>query len=410
MLTVIREVHEAVGARVADMEGAELGPAADDSAQDAMLAELMAIAITAGQTALERTPQQLEVLAEAGRRRRRRLRADRDPRRPRRRPQRSRGGRLAGPAPVGGQSRGRPPHQLALPVLHQLHRHRHRARPALDRASAGGARRLGRRRRRRDDAQGPRPRRRPRPRARRSARSTATSISSRRPTCTPRSPPVTRGTAWRSRPPTRRARAPEWSPSPRGPGLTELFGAEGASVVDGGSTLNPSIQEILAGIRSAPGEEVIVLPNSPNVVMAATEAAKLAERPAHVVSSTAQQAGLAALVGAFDASRERGRERRAARGRAAGDHDGARRRGRPRRRRRPLQPRRRRRVPRRRADRVGRSGHDARGGRRRLRRRRDRHRDRGGRAPRWRASELEIAATGAPRSRSWTAASPPTGG
>ena len=87
-----------------------------------------------------------------------------------------------------------------------------------------------------------------------------------------------------------------------GVGLTRLFGSEGALVVDGGSTLNPSIEEILAGIREAPGEEVIVLPNSPNVVMAAKEAARLAERPAHVVSSVAQQAGLAALVGAYDAA------------------------------------------------------------------------------------------------------------
>ena len=38
---------------------------------------------------------------------------------------------------------------------------------------------------------------------------------------------------------------------------------------DPGRALNPSIQEILAGIQGAPGEEVIVLPNSPNVVMAA---------------------------------------------------------------------------------------------------------------------------------------------
>jgi DAK2 domain fusion protein YloV len=85
-----------------------------------------------------------------------------------------------------------------------------------------------------------------------------------------------------------------------GAGIANLFGAEGASVVDGGSTLNPSIQEILAAIDAAPGDEVIVLPNSPNVIMAAREAVRLAGKPAHVVASTAQQAGLAALVGAFD--------------------------------------------------------------------------------------------------------------
>jgi dihydroxyacetone kinase-like predicted kinase len=85
-----------------------------------------------------------------------------------------------------------------------------------------------------------------------------------------------------------------------GGGIAELFAAEGAHVVDGGATLNPSIHEILEGIRAVRGEEVIVLPNSPNVIMAAEEAARLAERPVRAVHSTSQQAGLAALVGAFD--------------------------------------------------------------------------------------------------------------
>ena len=40
--------------------------------------------------------------------------------------------------------------------------------------------------------------------------------------------------------------------------------------------------------------------SAPSITVTISAAAKLAERPAHVVSSTAQQAGLAALVGAFD--------------------------------------------------------------------------------------------------------------
>jgi fatty acid kinase len=43
-------------------------------------------------------------------------------------------------------------------------------------------------------------------------------------------------------------------------------------------------------------EEVLVLPNSPNVILAAQEAAKLSEKPARVVPSRSQQAALAALV------------------------------------------------------------------------------------------------------------------
>ena len=81
-----------------------------------------------------------------------------------------------------------------------------------------------------------------------------------------------------------------------GDGMKTLFTALGAHVVDGGATLNPSTYEILAGIHDVYAEEVLVLPNSPNVILAAQEAAKLSEKPARVVASLSQQAALAALV------------------------------------------------------------------------------------------------------------------
>jgi DAK2 domain fusion protein YloV len=81
-----------------------------------------------------------------------------------------------------------------------------------------------------------------------------------------------------------------------GEGLKSLFEGLGAHVVDGGVTLNPSTYEILAGIHDVAAEEVLVLPNSPNVILAAQEAAKLSEKPARVVASRSQQAALAALV------------------------------------------------------------------------------------------------------------------
>ncbi len=87
-----------------------------------------------------------------------------------------------------------------------------------------------------------------------------------------------------------------------GDGIAELFAAEGARIVDGGPTLNPSINEIVEGIRATHGEEIVVLPNSPNVILAAEEAARLAERKVRVVASTSMQAGLAALVGGYDSS------------------------------------------------------------------------------------------------------------
>jgi hypothetical protein len=81
-----------------------------------------------------------------------------------------------------------------------------------------------------------------------------------------------------------------------GPGIERLFAEMGASVVGGGETLNPSTYELLAGIHENPSEEVIVLPNSSNVIMAAERACELSEKPARVVPSTSQQAGLLAMV------------------------------------------------------------------------------------------------------------------
>ena len=81
-----------------------------------------------------------------------------------------------------------------------------------------------------------------------------------------------------------------------GAGIERLFGELGAHVVPGGETLNPSTYELLAGIHEVAAEEVVVLPNSRNVVMAAERACELSEKPARVVPATSQQAGLLALV------------------------------------------------------------------------------------------------------------------
>jgi uncharacterized protein len=81
-----------------------------------------------------------------------------------------------------------------------------------------------------------------------------------------------------------------------GPGLEQLFAELGAHVVPGGETLNPSTYELLAGIHEVAAEEVLVFPSSSNVIMAAERACELSEKPALVVSATSQQASLLALV------------------------------------------------------------------------------------------------------------------
>jgi dihydroxyacetone kinase-like predicted kinase len=82
-----------------------------------------------------------------------------------------------------------------------------------------------------------------------------------------------------------------------GTGIVQLYRGLGANVVDGGPTLNPSTYDILAGIHATPAHEVVVLPNSPNVILAAERAAELSDKPARVVPTRSQQAGLSVLVG-----------------------------------------------------------------------------------------------------------------
>ncbi len=81
-----------------------------------------------------------------------------------------------------------------------------------------------------------------------------------------------------------------------GEGLRDLFHELGVRTVDGGPTLNPSTYDLLAGIHDAPTEEVVLLANSANVIMAAEHAARLSDKDVHVAPTTSQQAGLAAAV------------------------------------------------------------------------------------------------------------------
>ena len=87
-----------------------------------------------------------------------------------------------------------------------------------------------------------------------------------------------------------------------GDGMRALFASFGVAVLDGGPTLNPSTYELLAGIHDVRAEEVVVLPNSPNVVMAAEHAAELSEKVVRVSGARSQQAGLAAVL-ALDPAR-----------------------------------------------------------------------------------------------------------
>ncbi len=81
-----------------------------------------------------------------------------------------------------------------------------------------------------------------------------------------------------------------------GDGLAAMFRELGVQTLDGGPTLNPSTYDLLAAIHEVHAEEVVVLPNSANVIMAAEHAAQLSDKEVSVAPTTSQQAGLAAAV------------------------------------------------------------------------------------------------------------------
>ena len=81
-----------------------------------------------------------------------------------------------------------------------------------------------------------------------------------------------------------------------GDGLRAMFEELGVHTIDGGPTMNPSTYDLLAAIHEVQAEEVVVLPNSANVIMAAEHAAELSDKQVLVARATSQQAGLAAAV------------------------------------------------------------------------------------------------------------------
>lgn len=85
-----------------------------------------------------------------------------------------------------------------------------------------------------------------------------------------------------------------------GDGIEAMFRDAGADcIVKGGQTMNPSTQDILAAIQATPAETVFVLPNNKNIIMAAEQAVKLADRKVCVLQTRTIPQGLSALL-AFD--------------------------------------------------------------------------------------------------------------
>ncbi len=82
-----------------------------------------------------------------------------------------------------------------------------------------------------------------------------------------------------------------------GEGIANVFKDLNADyIIEGGQTMNPSIEDILNAVEKVNAREVFVLPNNSNIVLSAKQAAEISKKPIHVVPTKTIPQGLAALI------------------------------------------------------------------------------------------------------------------
>ncbi|HEV3213284.1 MAG TPA: DAK2 domain-containing protein, partial [Acidimicrobiales bacterium] len=86
----------------------------------------------------------------------------------------------------------------------------------------------------------------------------------------------------------------------QGDGVGRIFRSLGVrGLVAGGQSMNPSTEELLAAVVATGSDEVVILPNNKNIIPVAHQVAEVAEVPVHVVESASIVEGFAALL-AYD--------------------------------------------------------------------------------------------------------------
>ena len=89
-----------------------------------------------------------------------------------------------------------------------------------------------------------------------------------------------------------------------GEGLAGVFRDLGVDeIIEGGQTMNPSTEDILHAIEKTPAEIVFVLPNNKNIIMAAEQAQKIADRRIVVLPTRTIPQGITAMLN-FDPEAE----------------------------------------------------------------------------------------------------------
>ncbi len=82
-----------------------------------------------------------------------------------------------------------------------------------------------------------------------------------------------------------------------GDGLVNILrGMGAASVVEGGQTNNPSTEELFAAIEEIPTDKVVLMPNNKNIILAAEQARDLSEKEVVLIPTRTVPQGIAAMM------------------------------------------------------------------------------------------------------------------
>lgn len=89
-----------------------------------------------------------------------------------------------------------------------------------------------------------------------------------------------------------------------GEGLAKIFkDLQVDTVIEGGQTMNPSVDDILTVIDRVNSDNIIVLPNNKNIILAAEQAKELSEKNVKIINTVNVPEGIAACV-VFDANND----------------------------------------------------------------------------------------------------------
>lgn len=82
-----------------------------------------------------------------------------------------------------------------------------------------------------------------------------------------------------------------------GEGLADIFRSLGAAgIVNGGQTNNPSTEEIYEMVERVPTDKIIILPNNKNIILAAEAAGELSNKDVKVVPTRTAPQGISAML------------------------------------------------------------------------------------------------------------------